>query len=112
MIVMICRCFDQYKDGSTTKQQGVPEMSIARKSFSLAKANMPKLNLSQGLVEKAHSPLLNKCFSIKSQKGVTMIEYALIASLVAVASIVILGTLGGDVTAIFTRIANTLAPAQ
>jgi pilus assembly protein Flp/PilA len=87
-------------------------MSIARKSFSLAKANMPKINLSQGLVEKAHSPSLNKCFSIKSQKGVTMIEYALIASLVAVASIVILGTLGGDVSGIFTHISTTLTPAK
>jgi pilus assembly protein Flp/PilA len=73
---------------------------------------MPKFNLSKNFADNAHLQSLNKFFSIKSQKGVTMIEYALIASLVAVASIVILGTLGGDVSAIFTHIATTLAPAH
>ena len=54
--------------------------------------------------------MLNKFFPIKSQKGVTMIEYALIAALVAVAAITILGTLGTNLTAIFTSVSDALAP--
>lgn len=45
----------------------------------------------------------------KKQAGVTMIEYALIAALVAVAAVVILGTLGNNITATFTTVAGKLA---
>lgn len=55
--------------------------------------------------------MLNKFFSIKSQKGVTMIEYALIAALVAVVAIAALTLVGGNLTTIFTTIAGKLAPA-
>lgn len=55
--------------------------------------------------------MLNKFLSIKSQKGVTMIEYALIAALVAVVAITALTLLGTNLTAIFTTIAGKLAPA-
>ena len=55
--------------------------------------------------------MLKKCFSIKLQKGVTMIEYALIAALVAVVVIVALTTLGGNLSTIFTNIATTLGNA-
>lgn len=40
----------------------------------------------------------------RGQKGVTMIEYALIAALIAVAAIAALTALGGDLTAIFTKV--------
>jgi pilus assembly protein Flp/PilA len=54
--------------------------------------------------------MLNKLFPIESQKGVTMIEYALIAALVAVVVIGGLQLVGGNLTTIFTNIANTLVP--
>jgi pilus assembly protein Flp/PilA len=50
----------------------------------------------------------NKIISIKSQKGVTMIEYALIAALVAVVAITALTTLGTTLTSIFTNIGTAL----
>lgn len=53
--------------------------------------------------------MLKKFFSIKAQKGVTMIEYALIAALVAVVSIGTLGTVGTNLKAVFTKIATELA---
>jgi pilus assembly protein Flp/PilA len=52
--------------------------------------------------------MLTTLFSIKSQKGVTMIEYALIAALVAVAAIATLGLLGGNLDAIFDYIKDQL----
>ncbi|NTU68663.1 MAG: Flp family type IVb pilin [Chlorobiaceae bacterium] len=55
--------------------------------------------------------MLNSFFSIKSQKGVTMIEYALIAALVAVVVIAALTTLGGNLTTIFTSISTALSGA-
>ena len=42
------------------------------------------------------------------QKGVTMIEYALIASLVALAAIGAITLVGGSLTKIFTEIANKI----
>lgn len=55
--------------------------------------------------------MLNKFFSIKSQKGVTMIEYALIAALVAVVAIAALTALGGNLTTIFTSISTAISGA-
>ena len=43
-----------------------------------------------------------------NQKGVTMIEYALIAALVAVAAIAALTLVGDQLVAIFTNIKNAL----
>lgn len=45
---------------------------------------------------------------IDSQKGVTMIEYALIAALVAVAAIVTLGLLGDELNTIFQSVITAL----
>lgn len=42
------------------------------------------------------------------QKGVTMIEYALIAALVAVAAVAALGLLGDKVTNTFTSVTNKM----
>ncbi|NMW20582.1 MAG: Flp family type IVb pilin [Chlorobiaceae bacterium] len=52
--------------------------------------------------------MMNKIFDIKSQKGVTMIEYALIAALVAVVAIAALTAVGTQLTAIFTQISTTI----
>ncbi|MEI8032672.1 MAG: Flp family type IVb pilin [Chlorobiaceae bacterium] len=52
--------------------------------------------------------MLKKFFTVKSQKGVTMIEYALIAALVAVVAITGLTTLGTDLSALFTTVAGKL----
>jgi pilus assembly protein Flp/PilA len=54
---------------------------------------------------------VNKLNAIKSQKGVTMIEYALLAALIAVAVITVLGTVGDNLNTVFTNIANALVPA-
>lgn len=45
------------------------------------------------------------------RRGVTMIEYALIAGLVSVVAIGILGALGGKVKGIFSTINSTLTSA-
>jgi pilus assembly protein Flp/PilA len=50
--------------------------------------------------------LLNRF--IKDQSGVTAIEYGLIASLVAVAIIGAVSTLGTKLTTVFTQVSNSL----
>lgn len=54
--------------------------------------------------------LKNSSFSViaKNQDGVTMIEYALIAALIAVAAVAILATVGTDITNIFTTVSGKL----
>ena len=47
---------------------------------------------------------LNQRFSVESQKGVTIIEYALIAALIAVVAIAMLTNIGAAVLNIFTQI--------
>lgn len=48
---------------------------------------------------------------IRNEEGVTAIEYALIAALIAVAIVVILGTVGTDLTAVFQTISDELKAA-
>jgi pilus assembly protein Flp/PilA len=55
--------------------------------------------------------LLNRFFDVKSQKGVTMIEYALIAGLISVAVIAILITMSGSLKTIFNSINTALGNA-
>ena len=45
---------------------------------------------------------------IKDESGVTAIEYALIAALVAVAAIAAMSTLGGSISGTFTKVANCM----
>lgn len=45
------------------------------------------------------------------EEGATAIEYGLIAGLVAVAIVTILGTLGGQLQVIFTKISTALTTA-
>jgi pilus assembly protein Flp/PilA len=45
------------------------------------------------------------------KKGVTMLEYALIAALIAVAAVTILTTLGGTVSGVFSTINDKMSGA-
>jgi len=51
---------------------------------------------------------LNQRFSVESQKGVTIIEYALIAALIAVVAITMLTNIGSAINTIFTNINTAL----
>jgi pilus assembly protein Flp/PilA len=56
-----------------------------------------------------------KKFTIKflrDNKGVTALEYGLIAGLIAVVIAGSVGTLGGDLNGVFASIANTITPAK
>jgi len=48
------------------------------------------------------------CF-IRDESGATAIEYALIASLIAVAIITAVSTVGGKVSTVFTEVGNALS---
>ena len=50
--------------------------------------------------------ILTKLF--KNQDGATAIEYGLIAALIAVAAVTIMGTVGQNLTSIFTTVAADL----
>ena len=52
--------------------------------------------------------LLSKYCDVKSQKGVTMIEYALIAALVAVVAIGAITALGGSIQSTFQSISDAI----
>ena len=45
---------------------------------------------------------------MKNDKGATAIEYTLIASLIAVAAITAMGTVGGKVTNVLGNVANAM----
>jgi pilus assembly protein Flp/PilA len=46
--------------------------------------------------------------AIKDEKGVTAIEYGLIAALIAVAAVVIMGTAGTNLSGVFSKVAASL----
>jgi pilus assembly protein Flp/PilA len=45
---------------------------------------------------------------IKDEKGVTAIEYGLIAALIAVAAVVVMGTAGTNLSGVFSQVASSL----
>ena len=47
---------------------------------------------------------------VKDESGATAIEYGLIASLIAVAIITAATTLGGNISATFNSVANSIQP--
>ncbi len=49
---------------------------------------------------------------LRDNKGVTALEYGLIAGLIAVAIAGTVGTVGGDLSTVFTNIANALNPTS
>jgi pilus assembly protein Flp/PilA len=48
------------------------------------------------------------CKLLQDDRGATMIEYGLIAALISVAAVGVLGTVGADITATFTRVSSAL----
>ena len=64
--------------------------------------------LNNRLVDLILRRMLPIFFSIKSQHGVTMIEYALIAALVAVVVIGAITTLGTNLSAVFSFVASKI----
>jgi len=44
----------------------------------------------------------------KDQSGVTAIEYGLIAALIAVAAVVVMGTVGTNLSTVFSEVASSL----
>jgi len=79
--------------------------------FFFTKGN--KLTLLNFINKK--SQLFSSFFYIRyltlteKQKGVTMIEYILIAALIAIAAVVTIKLVGGNINNLFTRIANCMA---
>jgi pilus assembly protein Flp/PilA len=53
---------------------------------------------------------LFNCFSrlLRDDSGATAIEYGLIAALIAVAAVVVMGTVGSNLTSVFTTVASDL----
>ena len=45
---------------------------------------------------------------MKNQAGATAIEYTLIASLIAVAAIAAMGSVGGKITTVLSNVANSM----
>jgi pilus assembly protein Flp/PilA len=45
---------------------------------------------------------------IEDRRGVTAIEYGLIAALIAVAAVVVMGTVGTNLSGVFSQVASSL----
>jgi len=56
------------------------------------------------------SRVVARCFSIESEKGVTAIEYGLIAALIALAIIVGVTLVGVNLNSLFNYIGGKVAP--
>jgi pilus assembly protein Flp/PilA len=67
-------------------------------SLSLLLDRITKEAIESGVVSRA----------IKDQKGVTAIEYGLIAALIAVAAVVVMGTVGTNLSDVFSQVAASL----
>jgi len=59
--------------------------------------------ITKEAVERAAAPR-----AIKDQKGVTAVEYGLIAALIAVAAVVVMGTAGTNLSTVFSKVAASL----
>jgi pilus assembly protein Flp/PilA len=55
--------------------------------------------------------LVGRLEQLKDEEGQAMVEYGLILALVSVAALVILQTLGTNVTGVFTKISDAIAAA-
>ena len=55
---------------------------------------------------------MKKALSCRAQKGVTMIEYALIAALIAVAAIAALTLIGGETKSTFSAVGTQMQSAR
>jgi len=63
---------------------------------------------TQGPIERQENPMLRVRNFLSDESGVTAIEYALIASLIAVFIIAAVQLVGTQVSTVFTEIGNTL----
>jgi pilus assembly protein Flp/PilA len=63
---------------------------------------------TQGPIERQENPMLRVRNFLSDESGVTAIEYALIASLIAVFIIVAVQLVGTNIAAVFTKVATTL----
>jgi pilus assembly protein Flp/PilA len=54
-----------------------------------------------------HSLQYLRCL-ITDSRGVTAIEYGLIAALIAVAAVVVMGTVGTNLSGVFSQVASSL----
>jgi pilus assembly protein Flp/PilA len=52
--------------------------------------------------------LVSLCRLVKNEEGVTAIEYGLIAALIAVAAVVVMGTVGTNLSGVFSQVAASL----
>ena len=52
--------------------------------------------------------LLTLCRLVENEEGVTAIEYGLIAALIAVAAVVVMGTVGTNLSTTFSNVAASL----
>jgi pilus assembly protein Flp/PilA len=63
---------------------------------------------TQGPTERQENPMLSVRNFLSDESGVTAIEYALIASLIAVFIIVAVQLVGTQVSTVFTEVGNSL----
>ena len=52
--------------------------------------------------------LVSLCRLVENEEGVTAIEYGLIAALIAVAAVVVMRTVGTNLSGIFSQVASSL----
>jgi pilus assembly protein Flp/PilA len=101
---------DSFKIGPPQKgQRGKVKGSINQSSGGKKMAS--RLFVIITMIENALMVSLSRLFPVKSQKGVTMIEYGLIAALVSVIVIATLVLMGSNLQTIFTSISDALASA-
>jgi pilus assembly protein Flp/PilA len=48
--------------------------------------------------------------ALRREEGQALVEYALILSLVSIASIIVLGLVGGDINGVLTSVEDALTP--
>jgi pilus assembly protein Flp/PilA len=58
---------------------------------------------------KLYTTAVSKLAHLKSKKGQTLVEYALILALVSIVVITVLITLSGHIQNVFNKISNTLS---
>ena len=69
-------------------------------------SNFRRPNLLTG--ELMMRSLLFLCRVVENEDGVTAIEYGLIAALIAVAAVVVMGTVGTNLSTVFSEVASSL----
>ncbi|MEM9443806.1 MAG: Flp family type IVb pilin [Verrucomicrobiota bacterium] len=63
------------------------------------------------MLTKIYSKIVADLTTLRSKKGQTLVEYALILALVSIVVIAVLTLLGGQIESIFNEITNSLSAA-